>query len=119
MDLDAPLLLDRSEGLRQLSKHQERAFSLLFSQESKAALDILQEPESVRNRYGATINSMGMLMARRLVEAGVPFVTVWWRDDIKAHDRMKCLSAGNWDTHSNNFGCLKERLLPDLASMHV
>lgn len=105
---------DESGGVRQLSKHQERAFSLLFSQQSKAALDIRQEPESVRNQYGGTINSMGLLMARRLVEAGVPFVTVWWRDDIKAHDRIKCLSAGNWDTHSNNFGCLKERLLPDL-----
>ncbi len=55
---------------------------------------------------------LGSRWARRLVEAGVPFVTVFWRGDP---DRLnkKCASGGGWDTHGNNFNCLKEDLLPE------
>jgi uncharacterized protein (DUF1501 family) len=52
-----------------------------------------------------------MLLARRLVEAGVPFVTVFWNEDPKLAAR--CKSAGGWDTHGNNFNCLRENLLPE------
>ena len=52
-----------------------------------------------------------MLLARRLVEAGVPFVTVFWKGD-KELDTL-CKSGGGWDTHGNNFNCLKDRLLPE------
>lgn len=52
-----------------------------------------------------------MLMARRLVEAGVPFITVFWKGD-KELDTL-CKSGGGWDTHGNNFNCLKDRLLPE------
>ena len=41
-----------------------------------------------------------MLMARRLVEAGVPFVSVFWYEDQKIAD--KCKSAGGWDTHASS-----------------
>jgi uncharacterized protein (DUF1501 family) len=54
---------------------------------------------------------MSMLMARRLVEAGVPFVSVFWMEDPKL-ERL-CLSGGGWDTHGNNFNCLKHHLLPE------
>jgi uncharacterized protein (DUF1501 family) len=54
---------------------------------------------------------MSLLLARRLVEAGVPFVTVFWMEDEKI--ASKCKSAGGWDTHGNNFNCLKENLLPE------
>ena len=50
-------------------------------------------------------------MARRLVQAGVPFVTVFWKEDESL--KAKCRSAGGWDTHGNNFNCLKENLLPE------
>jgi uncharacterized protein (DUF1501 family) len=50
-------------------------------------------------------------MARRLVEAGVPFITVFWKENEALH--KKCASAGGWDTHANNFNCLKENLLPE------
>jgi len=49
-------------------------------------------------------------MARRLVEAGVPFITVFWKGDENL--AKKCRSAGSWDTHGNNFNCLRENLLP-------
>ena len=52
-----------------------------------------------------------MLLARRLVEAEVPFVTVFWKED-KELDKL-CKSGGGWDTHGNNFVCLKDRLLPE------
>ncbi len=65
----------------------------------------------VRERYGATVNGMSLLLARRLVEAGVPFVTVFWMENAKI--ASKCKSAGGWDTHGNNFNCLKEQLLPE------
>ena len=55
---------------------------------------------------------MSLLLARRLVEAGVPFVTVFWKEDERLAAR--CKSAGGWDTHGNNFNCLKENLLPVL-----
>ena len=54
---------------------------------------------------------MSLLLARRLVEAGVPFVSVFWMEDPKLDDL--CKSGGGWDTHGNNFNCLKDHLLPE------
>jgi hypothetical protein len=107
----ATRVAERSLTAGDYSKHQHKAFSLLMSRETKSAFDIASEPESVRNRYGHGINSTTMLMARRLVEAGVPFVTVFWKGD-KELDTL-CKSGGGWDTHGNNFNCLRDRLLPE------
>jgi uncharacterized protein (DUF1501 family) len=92
-------------------KYQQKAFSLLTSRETKAAFDLRSEPEQVRASYGPGINAMSMLLARRLVEAGVPFVTVFWKGDDKLEN--KCKSGGGWDTHGDNFNCLKQHLLPE------
>ena len=54
---------------------------------------------------------MSLLLARRLVEAEVPFITVFWMENLKIAD--KCKSAGGWDTHGNNFNCLQQHLLPE------
>ena len=102
---------ERSITAGNYSKYQQKAFSLLTSAQTKAAFDIRSEPESVREKYGPGINSTSMLMARRLVEAGVPFVTVFWKGD-KELDSL-CKSGGGWDTHGNNFNCLRDRLLPE------
>jgi hypothetical protein len=97
---------------RQLWKqHQDRAFDLLLSSEMTTAFDVSGEPEAIRERYGDSINAMSLLLARRLVEAEVPFITVYWKGDDSL--RKKCRSAGSWDTHGNNFNCLKEDLLPE------
>jgi uncharacterized protein (DUF1501 family) len=103
--------LERSATSRDYGKNQHKAFTLLASQKAKTAFDLRAEPVAVRDRYGPGINGMTMLLARRLVEAGVPFVTVFWKGD-KEVDRL-CKSGGGWDTHGNNFGCLKDRLLPE------
>lgn len=102
---------DRSEATRNYDTQQRKAFTLLASRQTRAAFDLQSEPDAVRSRYGPGINSMSMLMARRLVEAGVPYVTVFWKGD-KELDKL-CKSGGGWDTHGNNFNCLKDRLLPE------
>ncbi|MEZ6140357.1 MAG: DUF1501 domain-containing protein [Zavarzinella sp.] len=90
---------------------QEQAFSLLISSRATKAFDLESEPEKLRNRYGNTVNAMSLLLARRLVEAEVPFITVFWKENQQI--AKKCRSAGGWDTHGNNFNCLKEHLLPE------
>ena len=107
----ASRLAEDSAANRDYRTHQRKAFALLSSRQTKAAFDLHAEPEKVRERYGKGINAMSMLLARRLVEAGVPFVTVFWKGD-KALDAL-CKSGGGWDTHGNNFNCLKDRLLPE------
>jgi hypothetical protein len=86
----------------------ERAFSLLRSDTVRRAFDIKQESEATRERYGRNVHGQSALLARRLVEAGVRFVSV--------HDRVRN-GPNNWDTHDNNFKRLKDDLLPpcDLA----
>jgi hypothetical protein len=93
-------------------RQQDRAYTLLGSHRSRSAFDLGREPEAVRERYGRTVNGMSMLLARRLAEAEVPFVTVFWEGD-PALDRL-CASGGGWDTHGNNFNCLRDHLLPEL-----
>jgi hypothetical protein len=103
--------LDARASTQTWSQVQERALSLLTSARSAAAFELAREPLPVRERYGQTVNGMSLLLARRLVEAGVPFITVFWMENEKI--ASKCASAGGWDTHGNNFNCLKEHLLPE------
>ncbi|QDU79220.1 hypothetical protein Pla110_09250 [Polystyrenella longa] len=93
------------------SKQQERAFSLLLSSKTSDAFNVESEPKELRERYGETVNGMSLLLARRLVEVGVPFITVFWKENTAI--QSKCKSAGGWDTHGNNFNCLKDFLLPE------
>ncbi len=82
------------------------AHELLASQAGRA-LDLRREPLKVRERYGLTTVGQGLLLARRLVEAGVSLVTVNWQDETKIDGVNTC-----WDTHQNNFGKLKDLLCP-------
>jgi len=102
--------LDHEAAVQNYVKQQERAFELLSSGSTTSAFDIKAEPEKLRERYGHTINGTSLLMARRLVEAGVPFVTVFWKEDEST--AAQCKSAGGWDTHGDNFNCLRKYLLP-------
>jgi Protein of unknown function (DUF1501) len=102
---------DDAPAAEDYRKQQRKALALLTSGQTKNAFDLSAEPQSVRDKYGAGINSMSMLLARRLVEAEVPFVTVFWKGDKELESL--CKSGGGWDTHGNNFNCLKDRLLPE------
>jgi hypothetical protein len=92
-------------------QHQQRTLDLLLSSKTTTAFDVSQEPEAIRSRYGKSVNAMSLLLARRLVEASVPFITVFWKENEAIS--KQCKSAGGWDTHGNNFGCLKDHLLPE------
>ncbi len=102
---------DISAQARDLDDYHDKAFSLLSSEGTTSAFDIASEPDRLVERYGRTVNGTSLLMARRLVEAGVPFITVFWRENSSL--KSKCRSAGGWDTHGNNFNCLSDYLLPE------
>ena len=110
---EARYRFDKAAQARVWSQQQQRAMSLLASSGTARAFDVSQEPESIRKRYGENINGMSLLLARRLAEAGVPFITVFWLGEgIGSATAKKCKSAGSWDTHGSNFLCLKDNLLP-------
>src|SRR6185503_8132475 len=83
--------------------HHDRAFSLLSDRRAVEAFDLTREPAAVRERYGMNIHGQAVLQARRLVEAGVPLVTVFWQNDGITNVSVY------WDTHNRNFIDLKER----------
>ncbi len=92
------LLFESSADARGMEAHHERAYQVLSSSRTRRAFEIGAEPDRVRDAYGRTRLGQSCLLARRLVEAGVPFVTV---DD------------DGWDHHAQVFPGLKQRL-PDL-----
>ena len=108
---DARRQFEANERTVSWTRQQRRAFDLLSSSATAGAFDVAQEPEALRERYGQNVNGMSLLLARRLVEAEVPFITVFWKEDENRLAK-KCASAGGWDTHGNNFNCLKDDLLP-------
>jgi hypothetical protein len=97
--------LDAAAAVQAYGLERQRATSLLTSSELAAALDILREPDSVRERYGYTLFGQSCLAARRLIEAGSRFVSVFW-------DAYGTYFSGGWDTHQNHYPRLKEYLLP-------
>jgi len=86
----------------ELTGLKERAFGLLGSQDARKAFDLSQESDQVRDRYGRNIHGQCVLLARRLVEHGVPLVSINWHNDGKNF----------WDTHGHNFSRLKDDLIP-------
>jgi hypothetical protein len=90
------------------SRTQQRAFSLLTSTRLRAAFDLEKEPPPLRERYGRSLFGSSLLVARKLVEAGVTFTSVFWDNYAP---RMQSSDYG-WDTHEVNFITLRERYLP-------
>jgi hypothetical protein len=91
-------------GFGPMTVYQERALDLLRSRPVQAAFDLSREAAAVRERYGRTKLGQSLLLARRLVEAGVRFVNV--------NDKVSNGQLENWDSHENNFARLKDDLLP-------
>ena len=92
--------IEASPEFAAMDRFYQSAYDLLSSPQAKQAFDIGAEAESLRNRYGRTPVGQGCLLARRLIESGVRFVTV---------------SKGklNYDTHGDNFNTMKKSLLPE------
>ncbi len=83
------------------------AFQTLERAETAGAFDLQREPRPVREKYGWTKFGQSLVSARRLVEAGVPLVTVNWADNT-GMDKV----SPHWDTHHDNFTKLRNDLCP-------
>lgn len=82
-----------------LDQHYQAALNLITAPETKQAFEIGKEDPKLRDRYGRHRFGQSCLLARRLIESGVRFVTV---------------SDGGWDTHADNFNSLKKYRIPPL-----
>lgn len=90
-----------AQSLR-LQKDQQLAFSMLTSSKLSQAFELHREPDAVRDRYGRNTTGQSLLLARRLIQSGVPIV------------QANIGHVQNWDSHGNIFPTLKDRLLPPL-----
>ena len=88
-----------ADPARGLDNFHEQAQRLITSTKARQAFDISQEPDKVRDAYGRTMAGQQCLLARRLIEAEVPFVTI---------------QHAGWDHHTHIFNYLKNRWLPIL-----
>lgn len=90
---------DLDENVRGLDRFSERAYQIISSPRARDAFDLTREPDQEQDRFGQHEYGQSAMLATRLVEAGVRFVTV--------------LMEG-WDTHQDNFNTLGRELLPRL-----
>lgn len=95
---NANRVMDRMDTIRQ------RALAMFTSGRARVAFDLAREPDRVRDRYGRNLYSSSLLVSRRLVEAGVPFVSV--------HQEIFGRNGHSYDMHENNFGMLRDFNLP-------
>jgi hypothetical protein len=98
--------VDRGATRSGIDRHRRTAHDLLGSQRLRQAFDLGEEPGSTRDLYGMTLFGQAALTARRLVEAGGRFLTVFW-DEFG-------LAGTGWDTHWDHFPRMKDELLPGL-----
>jgi hypothetical protein len=91
-------LLDHSAAARGLDEYYDKALAMLNSSRLRRAFDLSSEPQWLREAYGRHTYGQSCLLARRLVEAGAKFVTVYFSDSIGGQSTER----GGWDTHGFN-----------------
>jgi hypothetical protein len=89
-----------------------QAFDMLDRPEAREAFNLDDEPEALRDRYGRHRSGQACLLARRLVEAGTPLVTVMWNHCNRGQDRYDEAEEFGWDTHNDIFEVMGKHLLP-------
>jgi hypothetical protein len=104
-------ILDHSAEARGLDSYYEKALTMLHSPRVRQAFDISKEPKAMRDAYGRTTYGQSCLLARRLVEAGVKFVTVYFANSIGGQST----TSGGWDTHGFN----NTRMFPIIEDYHL
>lgn len=104
-------LLDYSAEAQGIDLYYQKALSMLNSNKVREAFDLSQEPDGLRDRYGRTTYGQGCLLARRLVQAGVRFVNVYFSPSIGGQSK----TSGGWDTHGFN----DTRMYPILQARHL
>ncbi len=104
-------LLDYTEEASGLDSYYQKAISMLTSDSVRKAFNLAEEPDQVREKYGRTTYGQSCLLARRLVEAGVKFVTVYFSNNIGG----RSTTSGGWDTH----GFDNTRMFPIIQQYHL
>lgn len=104
-------LLDHSATARGLDAYYEKAIAMLHSSRLRDAFNLSAEPPALRDAYGRHTYGQSCLLARRLVEAGVKFVTVYFSDNIGGQSTTN----GGWDTHGFN----NTRMYPIIEQRHL
>lgn len=98
--------LDLGGSMAALEHYERQAMEMLLGRRAQEAFDLTREPQATRDRYGKHLWCQQALVARRLVEAGVAFVTL----DLSYHT-----ASGTWDTHGDNippYGGIRNGLGP-------
>jgi uncharacterized protein (DUF1501 family) len=95
--------------VRAIDDYRAQAFAMLISPRARTIFDLAQEPAKLADRYGRTRFGQSCLLARRLVEHGVPFVQVNWSDHVEAEEDS---GDGGWDHHYRNFQIMQDRHAP-------
>jgi hypothetical protein len=91
----------------------ERSYELLDQPAVQHAFELERESPATRARYGLDRSGQACLLARRLVEAGVTWVTVFWNHSGRGQDLAPTdTQEYGWDTHNDVFSALKDHLLP-------
>lgn len=98
--------LESSLAVATLDDYRSRAVSMLTSKQMQGMFDLSKESPKSANAYGRTRFGQSCLLARRLVEAGVPFVQVNWSDHVEAEEDS---GDGGWDHHYRNFQIMQDR----------
>ena len=98
--------LERAGAAGRFDQQTQQAFGLLTGKSARRAFEIAEESDATRDRYGRNRFGQSVLLARRMVEAGVSLVQVnWTRIEDAANN-------GSWDTHAKHFPSLKNHLMP-------
>ena len=110
--MDEAFAAARSEAERSTwHSHQAEALDLILSPATQAAFDVSREPATMHERYGRTEMGQVLLLSRRLIEAGVRFVTA----NAVSNPQNTTLSAFQiWDTHFDHFRLYDQHLMPEL-----
>lgn len=105
--------LDQHSGAIDFNNHYRQAYEMLSSPQARFAFDLGNEPTQVRERYGLDRSGQSLLLARRLVEAEIPYINVIWNPSNRGQDREpENTDWYGWDTHNDIFDALRDRLLP-------
>jgi hypothetical protein len=106
--------LDRTGSLSRYDSLTQQAFDLLRSPKARQAFDLRHEPPAVRDHYGRNRFGQSVLLARRLVEAGVALVQVNWTRTQEDSDTNPV-----WDTHAKNSERLRTALMPPMDQAYA
>jgi hypothetical protein len=97
---------DAMSARRSIDEYRNQAFAMLTAPDARRIFDVSQERPAIIESYGRTRFGQSCLLARRLVEHGVPFVQVNWSDHVEPEEDA---GDGGWDHHYRNFQIMQDR----------